>query len=48
LKTAPHLRSALELDDALLDMSENMASIGLGVSLNCEADLDRSMDHIKE
>ncbi|KPV77934.1 glycoside hydrolase family 13 protein [Rhodotorula graminis WP1] len=45
--SSPHLAGALELDDALLDLSRNLASLGLPTTLNTDADLDAIMSHIE-
>lgn len=42
-ETAPHLRSAIELDEALLDFSDRMADLGLPTEINTEADLDAAI-----
>ncbi|SCU83648.1 LADA_0C12706g1_1 [Lachancea dasiensis] len=46
-KTAPHLTSAIELDTALMEFSENLSSLGLPVDLKSTQDLFRIMDGIK-
>ena len=48
VSTAPWLRSALELDTALLDFSSRLASLGLPTTLKSEADLIKIMDVLKD
>ncbi|TVY68815.1 Glycogen debranching enzyme [Lachnellula suecica] len=48
VSTAPWLRSALELDTALLQFSKNMESYGLPTTLKDEKDLLKIMESIKE
>ncbi|GAA6056561.1 hypothetical protein JCM3770_004362 [Rhodotorula araucariae] len=45
--SSPHLAGALELDNALLDLSRNLASLGLPTTLASSADLDAVMAHIE-
>ncbi|KAK5701470.1 bifunctional 4-alpha-glucanotransferase/amylo-alpha-1,6-glucosidase [Elasticomyces elasticus] len=47
INTAPHLRSAYELDSALLKFSSNLKSLGLPTHLNNEGDLCRIMEALK-
>ncbi|KAH8914418.1 glycoside hydrolase family 133 protein [Atractiella rhizophila] len=44
---SPHLLSALELDDALVDMSDSLATLGLPDELKTPDDLDKIMSHIE-
>jgi glycogen debranching enzyme len=48
VSTAPWLRSALELDTALLEYSEGLAALGLPTTLESVDDLLKIMDGIKE
>lgn len=47
VESSPHLAGAVELDDALLDLSRNLGSLGLPTELTSAADLDAIMDHIE-
>ncbi|KAI9827614.1 MAG: hypothetical protein M1826_006276 [Phylliscum demangeonii] len=47
LKTAPWLQSALELETALLEFSDNLATLGLPTCLQSVQDLQRIVDAIK-
>lgn len=47
-ETAPHLRAALDLDDALIDFSARLGEFGLPTNLNSEDDLDRIVGALKE
>ncbi|EHY51845.1 Glycogen debranching enzyme [Exophiala dermatitidis] len=46
--TAPWLQSALEMDDALLEYSAQLESLGLPTTFNNINDLDRAVEGIKE
>lgn len=46
-ETAPHLRSAIELDEALLDFSNKLGELGLPTELTSEQDLDVIMGGIQ-
>lgn len=46
-KTAPHLKPAIDLDNALLEFSANMGALGYPTQLNSTSDLDRVMEGIK-
>ena len=43
----PHLAPAVELEDALLELTPKLASLGLPTSLQSGADLDKIVPHIK-
>lgn len=45
-ESAPHLKSAIELDAALLDFSDKLESLGLPTELKDELDLDHIMEGI--
>lgn len=47
IETAPHLKPALELDDALLDFSNNLKSLGYPTKLDSIDDLTKIMNGIK-
>ncbi|KAI9332132.1 glucanotransferase domain of glycogen debranching enzyme-domain-containing protein, partial [Zopfochytrium polystomum] len=47
MKTSPHLRPAYELDEALLQMSEDMEKVGLTAAITTEADLIAAMGYFK-
>ena len=47
-KTAPHLRSAYELDTALLKFSDDMASLGYPTDIHGEDDLVKVIGGVKE
>lgn len=47
-ETAPHLRAAIELDQALADFSDKMAEYGLPTEINNDCDLARAMDGVQE
>lgn len=47
-ETAPHLRPAIELDEALINFSDNLADIGLPTELKSERDLSTVIDAIQE
>lgn len=46
-ETAPHLRSAIELDGAFLSFSDKLAELGLPTELSSELDLDSIMTGIQ-
>jgi glycogen debranching enzyme len=48
VETAPWLQSALEVDDALLEYSAQLASLGLPTDLKSGDDLDKAVGGIKE
>lgn len=47
-ETAPHLRSAIELDRALLEFSDRLEELGLPTEINSEHDLDAAIDGIQK
>ena len=47
VETAPHLNPALDLDDALLDFSSKLTSLGFPTVLDSTADLNRVMEGIR-
>lgn len=47
VESSPHLAGAVELDDAFIELSGQLASLGLPTSLESTADLDAIMSHIE-
>lgn len=47
-ETAPHLRAAIELDQALLDFSDRMAELGLPTEISSEHDLDAAIAGVQD
>ncbi|GAA5876001.1 hypothetical protein JCM3774_002310 [Rhodotorula dairenensis] len=47
VESSPHLAGAVELDDALMDVSRNLAALGLPTALKSVADLDLIMNHVE-
>ncbi|KAM9906494.1 hypothetical protein OXX69_006779 [Metschnikowia pulcherrima] len=47
-ETAPHLRPAIELDEAFLRFSDNLAELGLPTDIRSEDDLSRIMGSIQK